>query len=547
MKRTGLYAISVLLAGAAIPIGLTGPQTAQAASRTYYVSPDGSDGNPGTSPDKAFRTLQKAADTTAPGDTVSVMNGTYRERPGGADVVVISRSGRPGAPITYQAHPGHHPVVNPVAAWNGIRISGASHIVVRGLEVRGNSAGISLAEAERGAGTKDGRYNGNCIWAEPDRATGTGPHHITIVGNTVHHCPGSGIASRGADHLTIDRNHVHSTSWYSVFATSGISVLAARDVDRGDPGKYKIRVTGNVVHDNETKVKWERCRCYSDGNGIIIDTLKDKSKSGERGPDYQGRVLVANNVSYDNGGSGIHSFKSQHVDIVHNTAYRNGRSTRMESYANVFAHDSRDVRILNNVSYGRPGQATNSKNKNVEVTYDYNVYYGGLAPEVKGPHDIVADPRFVRPGDGTGADFRLREGSPAIGTGTPVPEVTEDITGADRAPGAPDRGAYTFGAPQETAPGTTPSAAPPGATPPATPEGGGSAGQPGEPATRRPGVQEPEPSGEAHPGAAAGVHSGGEGGGLAETGTELATPLGLAAAAFALGGGAVVLRRRKRS
>ncbi|MGW0915141.1 right-handed parallel beta-helix repeat-containing protein [Streptomyces sp. NPDC002784] len=530
--------MSVVLVGAAIPLGLAGSQTAQAASRTYYVSPSGSDSNQGTSPAKPFRTLQKAADSTAPGDTVSIMNGTYTERPGGSDVMVISRSGRPGAPITFQAHPGHRPVIHTVAAWNGIRISGAAHIVVRGLEVKGSSATMSLADAERGAGTKDGKYNGNCIWAEPNKSSGATPHHIDIVGNTVHHCPGLGIGSRGADYMTIDRNHVYSTSWYTVFATSGISILAARDIDRGDPRKYKIRVTNNTVHDNETKVKWERCKCYSDGNGIIIDTLKDKSKAGESGPDYQGRVLVANNVSYNNGGSGIHSFKSQHVDILHNTAYQNGRSTRMESYANIFAHDSKDVRLLNNVSYGRPGQATNSAHKNVDVFYDYNVYYGGKAPEVKGSHDIIADPGFVKPGARSGADFRLSEGSPAIGSGMSLAEVTTDITGARRSADAPDRGAYAAKA-TDAAPGEAPAS---GAG--AAPTSGTDASQaPGTTATEAAGAS---PSDETGPDGGNDSRAAGDSEPLARTGAGVAVPLGLAAVTLALGGGIIFLLRRKR-
>ncbi|MER7577544.1 right-handed parallel beta-helix repeat-containing protein, partial [Streptomyces sp. NPDC126514] len=445
--------------------------------------------------------------------------------------------GRPGAPITFQAHPGHRPVIHSVAAWNGIRISGAAHIVVRGLEVKGSSATMSLADAERGASTKEGKYNGNCIWAEPDKSSGAAPHHIDIVGNTVHHCPGLGIGSRGADHMTIDRNHVYATSWYTVFATSGISILAARDIDRGDPRKYKIRVTNNTVHDNETKVKWERCDCYSDGNGIIIDTLKDKSKAGESGPDYQGRVLVANNVSYDNGGSGIHSFKSQHVDILHNTAYRNGRSTRMESYANIFAHDSKDVRLLNNVSYGRPGQAANSKSRNEDVIYDYNIYYGGKAPEVKGPHDLIADPGFTRPGNRAGADFRLRKGSPAIGSGMPLSEVTTDITGARRSADAPDRGAYAAQA-TGAAPGEAPSAGPT--------EAGSGSDSPQAGASTGAGEQNASPSDETSP-SGNDARAAGDSEPLARTGAGVTVPLGLAAVALALGGAIIFLLRRKRS
>ena len=45
---------------------------------TYYVSSQiGNDGNVGTSAAAPFASLQVAANHTAPGDTVLVMNGTY--------------------------------------------------------------------------------------------------------------------------------------------------------------------------------------------------------------------------------------------------------------------------------------------------------------------------------------------------------------------------------------------------------------------------------------------------------------------------------------
>ncbi|MFJ3439050.1 DUF1565 domain-containing protein [Streptomyces cyaneofuscatus] len=546
MKRTTTLAVTAALLASSAPLGLVtmGAGTAQAAGRTYFVSPSGNDSNPGTSAGAPFRTIQKAADSAGPGDTVSIMNGTYSERSKGSNVLTIKRSGRPGAPITFSAHPGHNPVIHPVNAWNGISVHGASYIVIKNLEVKGNSGALTLAGAERDAKKGDPTYNTNCIWAEPNKATGARPHHIDIVGNTVSHCPGLGIGSRGADYMTIDRNHVYATSWYTVYATSGISILAAHDIDRGNPRKYKIRVTNNRVHDNETRVKWERCKCYSDGNGIIIDTLKDKSKAGENGPDYQGRVLVANNLSYNNGGSGIHSFKSQHVDIINNTAYKNGRSTRMESYANIFAHDSTDVRLLNNIAYGRPGQATNSKSRNTDVTYDYNIYFGGKAPEVKGPHDIVGDPKLTSPGTGAGAEFRLRKGSPAIGSGTPFPAVASDLTGARRAGGAPDRGAYSV----KAAKGNDVKE---GASEPATNESaspGQESAAPGEPSAGTDAGTSSAAEAPLDTDSDAGLKPNGESEPLAETGgSSPVLPLGIAAAALAIGGGILFAVRRKRS
>lgn len=417
---------------------------AKTPAPTYFVSAGGSDSNPGRSAASPFRTLQRAADLAGPGDVVAVMNGTYTEPRKGSNVLTIKRSGRPGAPITFMAYPGHHPVLNPKTAWNGISVYGASHIVIKNLEVRGNNAALSLADAERSASKTDPTYNTNCISVEKNRESGTFSHDVDIIGNLVHGCPGGGISAIEADHVDIIGNHVHSNAWYTVYGTSGISILTPRD-SGGAHRAYGTRIIGNRVHDNETKVKWEGCQCYSDGNGIIVDTTKGDPERGR--PAYGGRVLVANNISYDNGGSGIHAFKSQHVDIVHNTAYLNGRSTRITTpYANIFAHDSTDVRLLDNIAYGRPGQATNSASGNVSVTYDYNVYFGGKAPETKGPHDIIADPKLAAPGTSPNADFRLRKGSPAIGSGIPFPAVTTDFTGATRKDGAPDRGAYSFGA-----------------------------------------------------------------------------------------------------
>ncbi|MET8412661.1 sigma-70 family RNA polymerase sigma factor [Streptomyces sp. NPDC005195] len=432
---------------------------AKAPAPTYFVSSSGSDSNPGTSAGSPFRTLQKAADLAGPGDVVAVMNGTYTEPRKGSNVLTIKHSGRPGASITFMAYPGHRPVLNPKTAWNGISVYGASYIVIKNLEIKGNNAALSLADAERSSSKIDPTYNTNCISVEKNRESGAFPQHVDITGNLVHGCAGGGISAIEADNVNIIGNHVYSNAWFTVYGSSGISVLTPRDNGGSAPRKYKIRIIGNRVHDNETKVKWEGCRCYSDGNGIIVDTTKGDPERGR--PAYSERVLVADNISYDNGGSGIHAYKSQHVDIIHNTAYLNGRSTRIKTpYANIFAHDSTDVRLLNNIAYGRPGQATNSKSRNVNVTYDYNVYFGGKAPETKGPHDIIADPKFTAPGTSPNADFRLMKGSPAIGTAIAFPSVITDVSGAKRKGSAPDRGAYSFGAAAETVTGGGESSAP---------------------------------------------------------------------------------------
>ncbi len=89
---------------------------AQAAAppRTLYVSPNGNDANPGTSPGRPFRHIQRCAEVMGPGDTCDILSGTYRE------TVTPTRSGTAAAPIVYRAAPGARVTVDgagPVGGW----------------------------------------------------------------------------------------------------------------------------------------------------------------------------------------------------------------------------------------------------------------------------------------------------------------------------------------------------------------------------------------------------------------------------------------------
>ena len=71
---------------------------------TYYVSPTGNSGNPGTG-EKPWRTLQYAVDAVRPGDAVLVKSGTY-------DGCRIRRPGKPDAVCTLRADAGAKVLVN---------------------------------------------------------------------------------------------------------------------------------------------------------------------------------------------------------------------------------------------------------------------------------------------------------------------------------------------------------------------------------------------------------------------------------------------------
>lgn len=84
-----------------------------AVATEYYVSPQGSDANPGTKA-KPFATIQRAVDALQPGDACLIRGGTYRE------TVTFPRSGTAGRPITVKPYASERVTVSgcdPVAGW----------------------------------------------------------------------------------------------------------------------------------------------------------------------------------------------------------------------------------------------------------------------------------------------------------------------------------------------------------------------------------------------------------------------------------------------
>jgi len=452
-------------------------------SRDWFVSAKGDDAATGTTAATAFRTLQKAADLTEPGDTVLVGDGIYLDAPtadsqplpslidkdtiGATSLLRITQSGRPDAWITWKAAPGQHPELRP-QSWAGIAIH-ASYIAIDGLTITGaNDALVLINAIKEGKNEKaDPRYNTNGIIVEgrhlsPERK----PHHVIIRNCTVSKCPGGGIVGLEMDHLTIEDNRIFDNCWYMRYGGSGITTLNNWASD--DAPGYHVVIQRNLVWNNKTLVPWGAIGKLSDGNGILLDVTDGKASgaanpnvdtaanpTGTTGaalpdpnaaslnperPIWKYRALIANNVSAYNGGSGIHTFRTRHVDIINNTTYWNGS---VVGYEELFPNRSEDVVILNNIIVPRPGAAVTSNNRNKNIHWDYNLYTDDQKIS-KGEHDIIADPQFISiRRDLLEANFRLQHGSPGLDRGTDEVAQPTDLTGNIRPVGkARDRGAY---------------------------------------------------------------------------------------------------------
>lgn len=82
------------------------PDPAAWPAPTHYIAPDGSDANPGTSPDAPWRTFDHAIAQLRPGDALGVMDGVYEPQTTGlihVDCTAGAAKGTAEAPITVRA------------------------------------------------------------------------------------------------------------------------------------------------------------------------------------------------------------------------------------------------------------------------------------------------------------------------------------------------------------------------------------------------------------------------------------------------------------
>jgi len=441
------------------------------SANNWYVTKSGNDSNDGKSVAKAFFTLQKAADLVQPGDVVLVGNGVYTntDQSDGSAVLDIHTSGLADAWITWKAINGEKPVVNP-QGWTGIQITG-SYNIIDGINVIGNNDSIFLLEAQEDAKKPAANpyFNTNGICFDGRRMPAEKkPHHLIVRNCEVAKCAGGGITGLQIDYLTIEDCKIYNNAWFMRFGGSGITTLSNWAFD--DAPGYHIVIQRNYVWNNKTMVPWDRIRKLSDGNGILLD-VTDQNRQGATNPnddavakkaetqnstaeatpkttvaptkptrpEWKGRALIANNLSAYNGGSGIHVFRTKHVDIINNTTYCNGT---IVGYQELFPNNSEDIIILNNVIVPRPGGKVTSNSKNTNIRWDYNIY--PIAQDIfKGEHDIVADPKFIDIQlDVTKGNFKLAKGSAGINLGSnDVPQPT-DIDGKKRSNSGRDRGAF---------------------------------------------------------------------------------------------------------
>jgi hypothetical protein len=365
-----------------MPVEPTGG--ARLAAR-YYVSPIGSDRNPGTAA-SPFGTLQRAAEVVRPGDTVIVRPGLYT---GGARIVSLEKGGTQGAWITFRSERKWGAVIDgrdgrSLEAWYfGPNVG---YVRIEGFEIRN-------------------------LHEHGFDSYGGGVHDLMIVGNHVHHigrnCTDTSNGRTGASLGALTRRVIFDGNvWH--------------DIGRFAPGEQGCSPRTEYYQNHD--------------HGIYVADANE--------------ITIRNNVFYNFArGWPIHRYYSQGsvvrgLVIVNNTfvganPYRPGQI--------ILASPTEDLRIENNIFHSPQSAALLFENLRFhQALVRYNMIFQGVIKTGR-PSGVTFEHNWERvdPRLAGANNFRLRSDSPALDVGLPLAEVTHDADGVARPRGRGyDLGAY---------------------------------------------------------------------------------------------------------
>ena len=405
---------------------IAAPAVVQGA--VYYVASNGDDANPGTL-DYPWQTIQKAAQTLVPGDTVYIRAGTYFEQ------VIPQNSGASGQFITYAAFPGETVTIDgtgvDVPEYTGLLyIVDQSYIRVSGLRV--------VHSDYHGIVAEDSSY-------------------ITFDHNYTYDTYSSGISSWGNSHVLVDSNEVVGACtgiWQEHISISNTDTFEVRynhvhDVMPGTNGKEGMsikdasmhgKVYGNEVNNiNEVGiyVDAEAEHLYDVevyGNVVHDIPAMGFALASEAGGTLE-NIRLYNNIAYNNlvglwlsaCCSDVHPFID--ITIQNNTFAYNGR----EGWGGGIGIENvqlQNVIIRNNIcSQNTYGQMTAEPAILSQIHADHNLTDGDSDPEFEfyGASDLVdVSPAFVNP---AARNFHLLAVSLAVDAGTSTGSPPADYEG----------------------------------------------------------------------------------------------------------------------
>jgi hypothetical protein len=434
------------------------------SARSIYVSSRGSDDNPGT-PFYPFATLQKAADTARPGDSVYVLEGYYKQKvaikdikatkdnpvlfkalgeviiDGPADVTMagaLPRIGDFNVPISDPEH-----LYYPYYRGAIVRVDNCTGVIIDGFNIRNSPwFGLGALACEnltiRGCiiedTTSSAMYLLNCkdlivAFNEVMRA-------CSYPGRIASHGAQESISVVNCERFELMYNRVHeSGTWNNIEGSnSGTGGEGIDAKESSHDGSIHHNYIYNLSRQGLYIDAWNSSVCgnidvYSN---VVHDTQHGLAIAGEAGGTVK-NIRVFNNLFYNHWLQGLvlaSWYKGGHKDniqIFNNTIFRS-TNDGIELGSDLHTNMS----VVNNIIFrcGRRGG-----------TGGFNL---GKAQIARNEGNLTGvDPCFVNTKVG---DFRLSQGSPAIDAGVEVNGCDRDLFDAPRIVGkAIDIGALEHG------------------------------------------------------------------------------------------------------
>jgi hypothetical protein len=314
----------------------------QSLGRTYYVSPAGSDANPGSS-ERPWRTVQHALDRLRPGERVLVHAGTYTED------IVIDRAGTASAPITVAAYPGERVVLH-AAATSGdtypVRFSsGAAFIRLQRFVI----------ERARGTSSTNVYFEGDV-------------HHVELSGNEIRFSQDQGVFAEATTRsLHIVGNRIHDNGLgheADQHQSHGLYIegndhLIANNVVYDHPFGFGIQLypenVGTVVVNNTVVTSAHSGIVVGGSGGVANITIRNNilAFNGRYGVQTDrscpvGRVVVDTNVFYGNADGAVEKACSE-LDVS------GGNRTSSPRFVDLGGRDLRLRAGSAAIDYARPG------------------------------------------------------------------------------------------------------------------------------------------------------------------------------------------------
>lgn len=441
----------------------------------WYVSDglgnDNLNADNGRTPAQPLKSIEYAIKQAwQPGDTIFVMNGTYRNAgygSGAKDNPAVVRlyasdniQSSENAWLVITNYANHTPKIE-FDGQGGIVVNSVSYMDISGLEIEGPNQNITFSEAMADRLLHSDYYSGRgiTVWGNPY------PHHIKLHHLKVHDCPNSGLRINNGDYCDISYNEVYNCTWWSSNAESAVVLAQSKDFDTQDA--IKMVMTHNLVYNNKNNIPFFNgtnptgMPCYGlecqdyiiDGSGVYI-TRNNAGSPGQTQPYVHGWFYFANNITYGNGINGLVVHHTDKTIVSNNLAFMNGTVDPVvwsrQASSGITINESSNVHLYNNISwprydddygYQKFGNVTNLIASN-------NLLIGGLSALSVSEYDYHARNSFSASNlftDTTTKDFHPTMLSITTDAGVNhanLPLV--DYDGKPRNDGFPDIGTYEY-------------------------------------------------------------------------------------------------------